>query len=594
MGGILAGGRGTYRYDASGSCTPGSGGGAYAVKCIEGTVNGFTNPAFSYDANGNMTAGLGRTLTYTSYNMPAQVVGVGYSGGASTTYNYVYNAEHERTKLVHSTLGTFIYLHPAGKGQLLYEKQTEASPSTRIEHKYYISAGGTSVAVHYARENPNLTETTTATRYLHQDHLGSITLITNEAGGVTERLAYEAYGKRRYPAGTDDPTNGLFGQVTDRGFTSHEHLDEIALIHMNGRVYDPVLGRFVTADPFLQFPDNLQSYNRYSYVLNNPLMYVDPSGYFSLKKIFKAAVAIAIVVYAPQFIAQSAWASSAAAATGFTTGTIGNITAGFLAGAVSGGNLQSAFTGALTAGMFGGLHGWETAGFAEGLTKSAAHGMVGGISSELQGGSFRSGFLSAAFTQGVSQTGALDGLQGRLANAVAAAVVGGTASVVGGRKFANGAVTGAFSRMFNDFAAEMSPDGSHRPEKSDPAKAALTVQGSGLGITLSLSVDSYGQVYWSFGRTAFPEFPKASFVYSTIIIEDPKTLMLKPASQLQSFMMGANWQVGAGVGPYVGVSQSMTSANGSIDVGIGLGGRYAPAPIGGGVQITPQCLNCKQ
>ncbi|MBX9641194.1 MAG: RHS repeat-associated core domain-containing protein [Mycobacteriaceae bacterium] len=273
-------GRGTYRYDASGSCTPGSGGGAYAVKCIEGTVNGFTNPAFSYDANGNMTSGLGRTLTYTSYNMPAQVVGVGYSGGTSTTYDYVYNAEHERTKLVHSTLGSFIYLHPAGKGQLLYEKQTEASPSTRIEHKYYISAGGIAVAVHYARENPNVTETTTATRYLHQDHLGSITLITNEAGGVTERLAYEAYGKRRYPAGTDDPTNGLFGQVTDRGFTSHEHLDEIALIHMNGRIYDPVLGRFITADPFLQNPGDLQSYNRYSYVLNNPLMYVDPSGYF--------------------------------------------------------------------------------------------------------------------------------------------------------------------------------------------------------------------------------------------------------------------------------------------------------------------------
>jgi len=367
-----------------------------------------------------MTAGLGRTLTYTSYNMLAQVVGVGYSGGTSTTYNYVYNAEHERTKLVHSTLGTFIYLHPAGKGQLLYEKQTEASPSTRIEHKYYISAGGAAVAVHYARENPNLTETTTATRYLHQDHLGSITLITNEAGGVTERLAYEAYGKRRYPAGTDDPTNGLFGQVTDRGFTSHEHLDEIALIHMNGRVYDPVLGRFVTADPFLQDPGNLQSYNRYSYVLNNPLMYVDPSGYFSLKKVFKA-VAIAAIAYVTYGAVSSAMLSSAAtttagamgvANTGLAIATFETVTltaagsalagaaSGFVAGMLAGGgDLKAGFYGAVGGALTGGISGFYGSQYP--VERVAANAFAGGIQSRLQGGSFaegaRSGFKFSAF-----------------------------------------------------------------------------------------------------------------------------------------------------------------------------------------------------
>ncbi|MGE0560037.1 MAG: RHS repeat-associated core domain-containing protein [Burkholderiales bacterium] len=368
-----------------------------------------------------MTAGLGRTLTYTSYNMPSQVVGVGYAGGASTTYNYVYNAEHERTKLVHSTLGTFIYLHPAGKGQLLYEKQTEASPSTRIEHKYYISAGGMSVAVHYARENPNQTETTTETRYLHQDHLGSITLITNEAGGVTERLAYEAYGKRRYPAGTDDPTNGLFGQVTDRGFTSHEHLDEIALIHMNGRVYDPVLGRFVTADPFLQDPGNLQSYNRYSYVLNNPLMYTDPTGYFSLKKVFKA-VAVVAIAYFTYGLVESALINSAT--TGFVAGANGLSTAlvtlggeagvltglgsaiagaasGFAVGFVaSGGNFEAG----LSAAVAGGLTLGVTTSFANSswYAQALARGTVGGVSSKIQGGDFGVGFKYAAFSSVVN------------------------------------------------------------------------------------------------------------------------------------------------------------------------------------------------
>src|SRR5262249_37336203 len=91
--------------------------------------------------------------------------------------------------------------------------------------------------------------------------------------------AYEAYGKRRFPNGTADPNCGLFGVTTDRGFTAHEHLDELCLIHMNGRVYDPTLGRFMTADPTIQAPGNLQSYNRYSYVWNNPLTGTDPTGY---------------------------------------------------------------------------------------------------------------------------------------------------------------------------------------------------------------------------------------------------------------------------------------------------------------------------
>lgn len=65
-----------------------------------------------------------------------------------------------------------------------------------------------------------------------------------------------------------------------RGYTGHEHLDMFALTNMNGRVYDPVIGRFLSPDPYVQLPDFSQNYNRYSYVLNNPLMYSDPSGEF--------------------------------------------------------------------------------------------------------------------------------------------------------------------------------------------------------------------------------------------------------------------------------------------------------------------------
>ncbi len=68
---------------------------------------------------------------------------------------------------------------------------------------------------------------------------------------------------------------------TARGFTDYEHFDSVGLIHMNGRVYDPELGRFMSADPFVQALYNSQSYNRYSYVFNNPLSFTDPSGYTS-------------------------------------------------------------------------------------------------------------------------------------------------------------------------------------------------------------------------------------------------------------------------------------------------------------------------
>lgn len=66
----------------------------------------------------------------------------------------------------------------------------------------------------------------------------------------------------------------------DRGFTAHEHLPWFNLVNMNGRLYDPLVGRFLNVDPYVQMPDNTQNYNRYSYCLNNPLKFTDPDGEF--------------------------------------------------------------------------------------------------------------------------------------------------------------------------------------------------------------------------------------------------------------------------------------------------------------------------
>ncbi len=67
--------------------------------------------------------------------------------------------------------------------------------------------------------------------------------------------------------------------ITTRGFTGHEQIDAVGLVHMNGRVYEPTLGRFLSADPIVEAIDNLQTYNRYSYVRNNPVTLTDPSGF---------------------------------------------------------------------------------------------------------------------------------------------------------------------------------------------------------------------------------------------------------------------------------------------------------------------------
>ncbi|MEQ1526244.1 MAG: RHS repeat-associated core domain-containing protein [Gallionella sp.] len=122
-------------------------------------------------------------------------------------------------------------------------------------------------------------------KYFHLDGQGSIIAITNSVGAVVERLSYDAWGKRRNANGTDDLSNALVSSSTDHGYTGHEHLDDMGLIHMNGRVYDPRTGRFLQADPTIQSPGNLQSFNRYSYVMNNPFFYTDPSGFSAFTKL---------------------------------------------------------------------------------------------------------------------------------------------------------------------------------------------------------------------------------------------------------------------------------------------------------------------
>lgn len=233
-------------------------------------------------------------------------------------------------------------------------------------------------------------------------------------------------------------------------------VNDFEVIHMGGRTYNPVLGRFMQADPFIQAPGNLQSFNRYSYVLNNPMSYTDPSGYFFkklgklIKDNWRTIASIAIAIYMPGMAFMD----------GFSAIQVGAMT-GFVSGGVATGSLRGALVGGLTGGAFGSLHNWSSKLIARGIDigRIGAHGLVGGISSVLGGGKFGHGFVAAGFTQAASEIGGeslfVDGaesLSDRAGNAIKAAVIGGSASALSGGKFGNGAITGAFSRLLNDDA----------------------------------------------------------------------------------------------------------------------------------------------
>ena len=188
---------------------------------------------------------------------------------------------------------------------------------------------------------------------------------------------------------------------------------------MNGRIYDPTLGRFLQADPFIQAPINSQSYNRYSYVLNNPLSYTDPSGYF-FKKLFKAIggnkFLSTIISIGLNFIPGcQAWCSAAfnAAITYAVTGSLK-------------GALIGAFVGAISPG------GFNPGAF-------LARATIGGFASRLQGGKFGHGFIAAG------ASGAAGGIKNVWGRIVASAVIGGTVSKITGGKFANAATSASFA-----------------------------------------------------------------------------------------------------------------------------------------------------
>lgn len=218
-----------------------------------------------------------------------------------------------------------------------------------------------------------------------KDVLGSVVSIY---GGDVKQVfsaTYDAWGKQTV-------TMNKIGFI--RGYCGHEMLNDYQIINMNGRLYDPVLGRFLSPDNYVQTPDFSQNYNRYSYCLNNPLKYTDPSGEF-WNLIIGAAIGGVFnwITHGCQFNAKGLGY--------FTTGALaGSVGAGIASGtsvAMAGGNFWSGFAGL--------ANGISSTGFWAGAVTSASSGFAGGFLSGMGnslvegkniGKSLTSGFLMGA------------------------------------------------------------------------------------------------------------------------------------------------------------------------------------------------------
>ncbi|WP_236080248.1 FG-GAP-like repeat-containing protein [Pseudomonas aeruginosa] len=247
-------GVGAYRYDSYSSAEQqlcaGRGGVAQpGPHAVRGTSAG----TYCYDARGNQLSGPGRQVKYASFDKPVEIS----AGSSLSRFSY----DPERKRYLQTVDGrTSVYLDEG-----------------RFEE---VNDGGRSWQDAYVGDYLILRKEGGAVKklYLLRDALGSVEILLDANGAVSERQSFAAFGEHR---GADWKDNGNQPTATStrRGFTGHEHLEESGLVHMNGRVYDPVIGRFLSADIVYQDTANAQAYNRYSYGWNNPIASVDPTGY---------------------------------------------------------------------------------------------------------------------------------------------------------------------------------------------------------------------------------------------------------------------------------------------------------------------------
>ncbi len=246
----------TIAYDIKGNITDHTGIGSYAY---ENTTKPYAVTTLT--PYGAAIPLRDQNVTYNGMQRPATITENGYVA----TLGYDDGGERVKMVLTHNGTTQLTRYYLGGQYELDAETGTE---------RLYLGGDAYSAASVYVKEEGNWN-----IYYICRDYQGSITHIVNANGSLKQELSFDPWGRLR-----DPNTQQVFAVGAEpvlflaRGYTGHEHLAVFGLINMNARLYDPALGRFLSPDPYVQSPDNSQNFNRYSYCLNNPLRYSDPSG----------------------------------------------------------------------------------------------------------------------------------------------------------------------------------------------------------------------------------------------------------------------------------------------------------------------------
>lgn len=351
---------GTYRYD-----TPRP----HAISGIDNVGAGITNQK--------------QFIEYTAFNKVSRIKQGVDEQTINRVYDIFYGLDEQRIKTVYDDFS--ISGHVKTRYYFgTYEKETDEFGEITETDYLYTPAGLTAMQ--------RKTSSGAGLYYIHTDLLGSIERITNATGQIVSEYTYTPWGGRILLSGVN---------ITDRGYTGHEHLSPFGddsnggfcLINMNGRIYDPVLARFLSPDPYVQAPDFTQSFNRYAYGWNNPFKFTDPSG--------NSIVAAILIGGGINLFTQ------------ILTGNVSSVQDAYLAFGI------------------GGLSGWAGAGVGQavssaisfgGFAAGALSGAAGGAAGGFIGGASNAWFNGASLNEAIVQ-----GLKGAGIGALAGGLIGGVA-----------------------------------------------------------------------------------------------------------------------------------------------------------------------
>ena len=401
-----------------------------------------------YDASGNMLSDGERSFVYSTFDKPITIT----KNNHTTAFKYGPNRKRFYRKDTSK----------AGTQHTWYLGNVEkiVKPSGRVEWRRQLPGGGMHT---YHTDRNGVEQKGVEKRFILKDHLGSTDVILNASTGgnlVEQTFSFDSWGQRRQSSNIEafkqHQLIGFDNSITHQGFTGHEMLDAVGVVHMNGRIYDARLGRFLQADPHIDGVTNTQGYNRYSYVQNNPLNAVDPSGYFALT-VFAIALDLLIVNELLQTqLGQAVFQVGAC----FVGGPLGCAAAASFVTLYNGGGVGDALLAGAIAGISGEIFNQIGLAFPEGgqgifqagsAGHIAAHGFVGGVTSVIGGGKFGHGFASAGVSKFVGSRLNYDNLtlSGDIQRTLITGLVGGTTSKLTGGKFVNGAVTAAMAQILN-------------------------------------------------------------------------------------------------------------------------------------------------